>query len=198
MQFSTLTAIPVLMLLSAVVLLVRYIRHRSFAHSPELCCLILVFSIRCIFYLFGMWGATRIMFNAFPFFMLLAAEESLRHFVTLADERSRFYRYRFCLSIGVVMACVSLMSSNAAAPLRAALQVASCGMLAASLLHGVMFNWGMFTDSLTRKTQWLLFFFFAAALVSSRLPVGAGWWVPTLITECVQLAVLIGLQWVVP
>jgi hypothetical protein len=74
----------------------------------------------------------------------------------------------------------------------------ACGMLAASILHSNLWGWGCFTDRATTARQGLLLLFMGAALVSSRQPAHGPWWVPTLVTESLQLAALIGFQFALP
>jgi hypothetical protein len=198
MVTATLTLLPILMLLACVALLVRLLAYRSYSVSPGFCALILMTSARCIVFLAGMWRTATVLTRWAPVFMLLAAEESVLHVAVMADNPSRMWRHRFCLGIGLMFGAVSLLSGEAAEPWRAALQMAACGMLAASILHSNLWGWGCFTDRGTTARQWLLLLYFGAAIVSSIQPIRGPWWVPTLITEGIQLATLIGFQFALP
>lgn len=194
MEFLALVLLPALMLYASAVLLVRLWLSNAWTVIPELELLVLVISIRSVFFLQQMWESNTIAAWLTPAVMFLAAEESLRQSAILADDSSRSWRYRWCIAIGFTAGAVAYLLHPSA--IRGSLQIAICAMLGASLAHAVVWGWSCFTDRAALARQALLLVFTAAAVISSRD--SGDWWVSTLATEILQLACLIAFQWFIP
>lgn len=144
------------------------------------------------------WTVT--MFLA-PVAMLVAACESVAMVGFLGPEERPMRRFWFCWGLGLVFYAAAQWWGNSATPYRAAFQCGICGALAISLAHGFFVGWWKGTDKIIVYHQLGLAFYFAALIVSSRLPADASGHlrqVCTITTESMQIAALIAFQWLLP
>lgn len=193
MPITTLYVLPAAMLACCFVIIIIAIHHRTWETSPAFLAMIIMLAIRCAVYLCGMWRMSTFLSSAAPLFFILAAEESVRNCgVREQNDRLYVWRYRFCVGFGIFIGCLSIISGNAEAKLRAASQTCAAGMMIASLLK--TWRFGSFSCFALNARQAALTMYLVGAIASSRLSaeeIAISWWSQTLATESTQIVMLL-------